>query len=361
MAHTADIHLPSDRVFRLSYASRATEPTHHDDAIQLATFAARNNHRDGVSGVLFSQHGLFLQWLEGPAQKVCELMSRIAADDRHHDVRLLSAGWGSERRFPSWAMRLAEIPLPNELAQWADTRAAAPYGETSLALRAFEKASTHYHHQHSNSTTSVQRFTRELVVSNLNASLVLPNTARHNPCACAQFIDDVCQELRAGWLDDCWNSIQVAIALAALNLLWKKTVSVFDPAAPRQSVAVVVPPGSTEFLGAVIKSDLLRLSGIGARTICAESDDGTVELLAQKDVDAIIVAGSRIGWRDEQQRAEKIAAKIRRRFRDIPTFVGGQDSGTLNGWPERIAYLRDDATDVRMDDIDWLTLSKLVN
>ncbi|MEL7022840.1 MAG: BLUF domain-containing protein [Pseudomonadota bacterium] len=360
MARTTDIRHSSNRVFRLSYASRAKKAPAQDEAIQLATAAARNNHRDGVSGVLFSQHGLFLQWLEGPASKVCELMYRIAADDRHHDVRLLSAGWGSERRFPDWSMQLADIPLPSEIPAWASARTAAPYGETSLALRAFENASTQYH-QHSNATTSVKKWTRELVLSGLSDSLALPYAARQCPHACAQFMDDVCTELRAGWVDDCWNSVQVAIAMANLNLLWKKNVTVLDPETPRQSVAVVVPPGSTEFLGAVIKADLLRTSGIRARTIRAESDDATVELLAQKNVDAIVVAGSRIGWRDEQRRVEKFASRIRQRFRDIPTFVGGQDSGTLNGWPERIAYLRDDATDVRMDDIDWLTLSQLVN
>ena len=128
------------RVFRLSYASRATRPMHRRAASQLAINAAASNNRDGVTGVLFSDHGLFLQWLEGPAPEVCAVMSRIAADPRHTDVTLLSAGWIADRRYSDWSMQLAEQPLPGATAGGRlRNRSKAPC-EIWQALAAFEAA-----------------------------------------------------------------------------------------------------------------------------------------------------------------------------------------------------------------------------
>lgn len=67
--------------------------------------AARNNTRDGITGALICREDLFMQLLEGPADKVQAAFERIRHDDRHTEVKLVSQPEVAERLFPDWAMR----------------------------------------------------------------------------------------------------------------------------------------------------------------------------------------------------------------------------------------------------------------
>lgn len=82
--------------------------------------ARRNNRRDGITGALIVRHDLYLQLIEGPDAAIDALYERIAADDRHVDVRLLSVGPVDGRMFPGWDMLDDEAPSlfwsPEEVA-----------------------------------------------------------------------------------------------------------------------------------------------------------------------------------------------------------------------------------------------------
>lgn len=69
--------------------------------------ARRCNARDGITGALICRDDLFVQLLEGPADKVLATYGRIIVDDRHLDVRQMSSRSISEqdRLFAQWAMR----------------------------------------------------------------------------------------------------------------------------------------------------------------------------------------------------------------------------------------------------------------
>ncbi len=67
--------------------------------------ARRCNARDGITGSLICREDLYLQLLEGPADKVEACFARIGKDDRHLDVRLKSRRLVEDRLFPDWAMR----------------------------------------------------------------------------------------------------------------------------------------------------------------------------------------------------------------------------------------------------------------
>lgn len=69
--------------------------------------ARRCNTRDGITGALICRDDLFLQLLEGPAEKVQATYARIRKDDRHLDVRQLSHRNinDTDRMFGNWAMR----------------------------------------------------------------------------------------------------------------------------------------------------------------------------------------------------------------------------------------------------------------
>jgi Sensors of blue-light using FAD len=89
---------------QLTYASR---PFGFDTAMLAGILldARRCNSRDGITGLLICRADLYLQLLEGPEDMVTAAYSRIAADDRHMDLRLLTRRPVIDRLFPSWAMR----------------------------------------------------------------------------------------------------------------------------------------------------------------------------------------------------------------------------------------------------------------
>lgn len=87
------------------YVSKALTP--FDDAAleELAVRAASRNVELGVTGYLCFEKGRFVQYIEGAAATVDELMRRIAADPRHDVLHQIHRDGDEERRFPSWHMR----------------------------------------------------------------------------------------------------------------------------------------------------------------------------------------------------------------------------------------------------------------
>ncbi len=66
----------------------------------------RNNQKQGLTGLLLCTGGHFAQLLEGPPTALSETMWRIAADDRHSQMRKLFAKPVTRRMFPGWSMKL---------------------------------------------------------------------------------------------------------------------------------------------------------------------------------------------------------------------------------------------------------------
>jgi len=64
------------------------------------------NRRLDLTGMLVQSDGHFAQVLEGRAEAVATLMTRIRRDPRHRNVRTLLEEPILRRRFASWAMRL---------------------------------------------------------------------------------------------------------------------------------------------------------------------------------------------------------------------------------------------------------------
>ncbi|ODP37338.1 BLUF domain-containing protein [Sphingomonas turrisvirgatae] len=90
-------------MFQLVYISSAT-PGETISMGNILTASRRNNTRDAITGLLYSNGQRFLQALEGPEDKVLAAMARIQADKRHRAVVVLSAQPVAEREFGAWAM-----------------------------------------------------------------------------------------------------------------------------------------------------------------------------------------------------------------------------------------------------------------
>lgn len=95
---------------RIIYRSTSTEEfPSNDELFDLAEVSARNNQRDGITGLLILSGSTFLQVLEGAAQPVNAVFQRICRDPRHHTVELLQFETISESYFDSWNMRLVDL------------------------------------------------------------------------------------------------------------------------------------------------------------------------------------------------------------------------------------------------------------
>ena len=89
---------------RIVYRSR---PFGFDSSIldNILLFSRRNNERDNITGALICRHEIYLQFLEGPKNKIDTLYNRICIDDRHLEVCLLLSEDCSKRLFPGWSMK----------------------------------------------------------------------------------------------------------------------------------------------------------------------------------------------------------------------------------------------------------------
>lgn len=90
-------------LFRSIYTSR---PFGFDAAILngILIQARHANARDGITGALICRADIYLQWLEGPEDKVRQAIERIVRDDRHLEVTIHVSEPVDERVFGDWAM-----------------------------------------------------------------------------------------------------------------------------------------------------------------------------------------------------------------------------------------------------------------
>lgn len=101
-------------LFRIVYCSRNAIPAQASEAEidQILAASRRNNARDGVTGALLYNQGIFAQTLEGPFEAVQGAFERIQADDRHAELVVLEAKTVPNRVFAEWAMALARPEDP---------------------------------------------------------------------------------------------------------------------------------------------------------------------------------------------------------------------------------------------------------
>ncbi|MBB5772059.1 hypothetical protein HNP47_002063 [Brevundimonas vesicularis] len=95
---------------RVLYTSRARG---NSDSLMmqvdiLAT-SQRNNARDDLTGALLIHDGRFLQVLEGAAQDLDRLMTRLAGDPRHDEVVVIERKPIPTRGFSGWTMASVRV------------------------------------------------------------------------------------------------------------------------------------------------------------------------------------------------------------------------------------------------------------
>jgi hypothetical protein len=101
-------------VLSVVYSSTATSAFTDADLAALLTVSRRNNARAGLTGMLVTRQDRFLQVLEGPEPQVEELMTKIVADNGHHNVRVLLREPVESRQFADWTMSFAQLGNADE-------------------------------------------------------------------------------------------------------------------------------------------------------------------------------------------------------------------------------------------------------
>ena len=101
------IKVHDQQLIQLVYRSRSLiEGAEYD---KLMVTCLRNNPNRGITGVLISHSGWFLQVLEGSAVNVNALFKVIENDQRHSDFLLLRFLAVEARDFSDWSMASIEV------------------------------------------------------------------------------------------------------------------------------------------------------------------------------------------------------------------------------------------------------------
>jgi hypothetical protein len=100
------------------YSSQATAPMSVEALEQILNDARVGNVLHNVTGALVYVDGVFFQILEGDADVVRKLMASIAADSRHHSVKVFHEADVDARTFESWRMAYLS-PTAEQMSAWA--------------------------------------------------------------------------------------------------------------------------------------------------------------------------------------------------------------------------------------------------
>ncbi len=90
---------------QLVYTSKAAPGLGQDDVFQIVQTSAGKNADTGLCGFLIYQNSCFYQVLEGPADAIDTVFSRIEKDSRHSSIEVASDRQIESRHFERWRMK----------------------------------------------------------------------------------------------------------------------------------------------------------------------------------------------------------------------------------------------------------------
>jgi class 3 adenylate cyclase len=101
---------------RLTYISRFSFNLTAADIEKIGKISQQNNQARNITGVLLCLGGMFFQILEGEAENIDEIYTRILDDPRHTDILCLKSELNvTERLFPEWSMQIIDLEHNTDL------------------------------------------------------------------------------------------------------------------------------------------------------------------------------------------------------------------------------------------------------
>ncbi len=86
------------------YHSRCVFQDFHISDLDILRTAISANEEHGLTGFLHREAGYFVQYYEGPKDKVEQLTANLMRDTRHYDFTIIGQGQVEARRFADWSM-----------------------------------------------------------------------------------------------------------------------------------------------------------------------------------------------------------------------------------------------------------------
>lgn len=117
---------------QLLYVSSSAPRGATVDVTRILAQSIRNNRKDGVTGLLYTDGVRFLQVLEGENAAVQTIFDRINKDPRHQAIVVLADRSVAAREFGEWSMARRG---PDDAADALDDRMQAALKGTSPAVR----------------------------------------------------------------------------------------------------------------------------------------------------------------------------------------------------------------------------------
>lgn len=96
---------PLVHFFYRSVAANPRDPAMVQDILRTAR---RKNLEHGLTGCLHVEDGMFFQWLEGPVERMADIVALIRRDPRHHSLTVLGEGGLSARSYGDFHMRMTD-------------------------------------------------------------------------------------------------------------------------------------------------------------------------------------------------------------------------------------------------------------
>lgn len=92
-------------MYRLIYKSRSKKKIDWDMVTNIMNQSSVNNEKRNLTGLLLATNTHFFQILEGRFEDINSVFMRIARDDRHDNISLISFQVIDTRLFSGWGMR----------------------------------------------------------------------------------------------------------------------------------------------------------------------------------------------------------------------------------------------------------------
>lgn len=137
-----------DSIRQVVYISQASDTFRESDLDDLVRVSRRNNQKHGITGAMLFLENAFIQVVEGEDVAVSQLLDKLYADKRHHDIRIISDQKVATRNFRNWSMGvvtpseedkpqvLQEIQLANQSGESArDLSLMMPVCQTLMMMR----------------------------------------------------------------------------------------------------------------------------------------------------------------------------------------------------------------------------------
>lgn len=92
-------------MLEIIYESKASEGVGAADLFNIIQKSADNNAQAGLTGFLIFSHDRFFQVIEGPKERIVDLMQRLEQDPRHQSIRVVDQRTITQTSFPQWRMK----------------------------------------------------------------------------------------------------------------------------------------------------------------------------------------------------------------------------------------------------------------